>query len=53
MDYKDYYATLGVAKDADKSEIQKAYRESSGREPQEPPWLAEIRIMLERLEQET
>ena len=26
MDYKDYYATLEVAKDASKSEIQKAYR---------------------------
>ena len=26
MDYKDYYATLGVAKDASQPEIQKAYR---------------------------
>ncbi len=26
MEYKDYYATLGVAKDASKEEIQKAYR---------------------------
>lgn len=26
MDYKDYYATLEVAKDASKSEVQKAYR---------------------------
>jgi curved DNA-binding protein len=26
LDYKDYYATLGVAKDASKAEIQKAYR---------------------------
>ena len=26
MEFKDYYATLGVDKDADKDEIQKAYR---------------------------
>ena len=26
MDYKDYYATLGVKKDASQDEIQKAYR---------------------------
>ena len=26
MDYKDYYATLGVKKDASQEEIQKAYR---------------------------
>ncbi|MGB6367855.1 MAG: DnaJ domain-containing protein, partial [Thermoanaerobaculia bacterium] len=26
MDYRDYYATLEIAKDASKSEIQKAYR---------------------------
>ncbi len=26
MDYKDYYSTLGVSKDATKDEIQKAYR---------------------------
>jgi curved DNA-binding protein len=26
LDYKDYYATLGVKKDASQDEIQKAYR---------------------------
>ncbi len=26
MDYRDYYATLGVPKDATKEEIQKSYR---------------------------
>lgn len=29
MDYKDYYATLGVKKDASQDEIQKAYRKQA------------------------
>ncbi len=37
----------------DLERIQASFRETTGKEPEEPPWLAEIRAMLERLEQET
>jgi len=37
----------------DLERIQGSFRETTGRDPEEPPWLADIRAMLERLEQET
>jgi len=34
----------------DLERVRESYRASTGREPDEPPWLADLRAMLERLE---